>query len=98
MMYFSTALLGAILFVPFGAQHLSQASTLPSSPLLSTSDDVVAFVSKKSFLHEFISLQECQNFRFANSVLFATCASERTGVDLNECIGNEDGFLIYKTG
>jgi hypothetical protein len=91
-MYFLTALLGAILSIPCGAQHSSQSSSLPSSSLLSTFDDAVAFVSEKS------SVQECQDFRFANSVLFATCASERMGVDLNECIGNEDGFLVYKTG
>jgi hypothetical protein len=97
-MYCLIALLGAILPVLCGAQHLSQSSSLPSSPLLSTSDDVVASVSKKSSLNGHVSVQECQDFRFANSVLFATCASERMGVDLNECIGNEDGFLVYRTG
>jgi hypothetical protein len=44
-----------------------------------------------------VPLRECQDFRFSNSVLFATCASERTFVNLNRCMGNLNGILVYKT-
>jgi hypothetical protein len=92
-----SVLLSAVLSLPCYAQHPSPAPPLPSSSIQAIPNNDIASVSENFFRDRFVSVQECQDFRFANSVLFATCASERMGVDLNECIGNEDGFLIYKT-
>jgi hypothetical protein len=93
------ALLGATLIVPtyLQCQVSGTSLVLRSKQVTRQEPGPVTPPPSENLLSNLVSLRNCQDFNFANSVLFATCASERTFVDLNRCVGNEDGFLTFKT-
>jgi hypothetical protein len=93
------ALLGATLIVPSYLPGQVSGSSLVLHPKQAArlKPDSVTLLPSENPIFKLVSLRECRDFNFANSVLFATCASERAFVDLNRCVGNEDGFLTFKT-
>jgi hypothetical protein len=93
------ALLGVTFMVPSYLQcQVSGLSLgLHSKQAAGQEPEPVTLLPSENPFFKPVSLRECQDFNFAKSVLCATCASKRTSVDLNRCVGNEDGFLTFKT-
>jgi hypothetical protein len=93
------ALLGVTFIVPSYLQCQVSGSSLGlhSKQAAQQEPGPVTLLRSENPIFKPVSLRECRDFNFANSVLFATCASGRAFVDLNRCVGNEDGFLTFKT-
>jgi hypothetical protein len=81
------------------SHHIASASSLSSAVVPNTHSLEPMFLSTFTSATGFkpVSLKACENLRFENGALFATCASERAAVVLNRCMGNQDGFLVYRT-